>query len=114
MSPPIVQPVLPVDDIGAGVGFYEHLGFDVDRFDSNYSIVGHSGHELFHLQVNLDLDRDSNPTSMYLRVSDADRWHERWKGAGVSVGEIANRDWGMREFSLTDPAGNTLRVGTNL
>jgi hypothetical protein len=114
LSPPTVKPVLPVHDMGDGDGFYERLGFDVERFDSNYSIVGHSGHELFHLQVSDDFDRHSNPTSMYLHVSDAERWHTNWQDAGVSVGEIADREWGMREFSMTDPSGNTLRVGNNL
>ena len=86
LSPPTVKPVLPVYDMGDGAAFYARLGFDVERFDSHYSIVSHSGHELFHLQVSDDLDRHSNPTSMYLHVSDADRW---WAGVrSLDCGEI--------------------------
>ena len=110
----VAKPILPVHDMHEAVAFYEQLGFDVDRFDSAYSIVGNSAQELFHLQTNDHLDRQSNPTSLYLNVSDPGHWHRTWQDVGVSVGEIADRDWGMREFSLTDPSGNTLRVGTNL
>lgn len=31
--------------------------------------------------------------------------------AGLSVTPIADQPWGMREFTLTDPFGNHIRIG---
>ena len=114
VAAPIPKPILQVHDMTAAAAFYDRLGFDVDRFDFGCSIVGYSGHELFHLQIAHQLDQHSNPTSMYLIVSDLSQWHTKWQDAGVTVGEIADLVGGMREFSCTDPSGNTLRVGQSV
>lgn len=47
-------------------------------------------------------------------MSDVDEWHVFWGQSGITVSEVVDRRWGMREFSVTDPAGNTLRIGNNL
>ncbi len=114
VSPPITRPILPVHHMGSAATFYERLGFNVDLFDSTYAVVGHSGGELFHLQVKDDLDRNANPAAMYVHVTDADQWHSMWEGDGIDLSDVADRPWGMREFSLTDPSGNSVRVGGNV
>ena len=34
--------------------------------------------------------------------------------AGLDVTPIADQPWGMREFTLTDPFGNHIRVGRGI
>ena len=43
--------------------------------------------------------------------NDADAWHTRMSAAGLDVTPIADQPWGMREFTLTDPFGNHVRIG---
>jgi hypothetical protein len=31
--------------------------------------------------------------------------------AGLPVSRVGNMPWGMREFALTDPFGNNVRIG---
>ena len=111
---PISTPILAVQDVQAAVTFYERLGFTVDRFNPKYAIVSVEGHEVFHLEVSDIVEASLNPGAAYLNVSNADELRAKWLQAGAPVGDIANRPWGMREFTVDDPSGNTLRVGTNL
>ena len=110
-SRPTTTPVLPVHDMAAVTAFYERLGFEIHLFYPSYALVEHSGRELFHLELNNDLDRSANRAAIFVRVANADEWHSAWREAGIDLGDIADRPWGMREFSLIDPSGNTLRVG---
>lgn len=50
---------------------------------------------------------------MYLHVADPDGTADRWRQAGISVGDVEDKPWGMREFTIEDPSGNQIRVGTN-
>ncbi len=111
---PTATPILPVRDLETASDFYRRLGLQVDHFDAGYAIVVLAGRELLHLQTNTSLDAGSNPSSLYLNVRDVDAWHARWLDAGAPVGAVVDQPWGMREFSIDDPSGNTLRVGTNL
>ena len=58
-----------------------------------------------------DLDTAANRAGCYLVTGDADAWHARMAAAGLPVTPIADQPWGMREFSLTDPWGNEIRIG---
>src|SRR6266536_5330952 len=40
-----------------------------------------------------------------------DAWHARMSAAGLPVTPLQEEPWGMREFTLTDPSGNHLRIG---
>lgn len=47
-----------------------------------------------------------------LRVSDVEAVYEACLEAGAaSVSPLEQKPWAMREFSLEDPYGNTLRIG---
>ncbi len=104
-------PILPVVDMAEAAEFYGTLGFAVVRHDDGYALVVRDGAELFHLRLEPGLDPSANPAALYLHVDDADEWHAGWQAAGAS--EVADRPWGMREFSLRDPSGNLIRVGHN-
>jgi uncharacterized glyoxalase superfamily protein PhnB len=66
--------------------------------------------------------RARRPASVYLHVPDAAALHGRVVAVlggeaspgGAVAAPLADRDWGMREFAVTDPWGNRLRVGQPL
>lgn len=110
----VVKPILPVASMDPALAFYRQLGFDVRSYDSGYAWVLDGGEEIFHLREVAGLDAELNASSCYLHVGDADKWHAAWVAAGVSVGTIADQPWSMREFMITDPSGNLIRVGQNI
>ena len=117
MSPgnsPISTPIFRSTDADGSTSFYKRLGFEVVSYDESYSIVIDQGQELVHLQAVLPGVDFPGPAAAYLNVDDVDRYHRRWADAGASVTEVQDREWGMREFSVQDPSGNVIRVGTNL
>ncbi|MEM7274868.1 MAG: VOC family protein [Actinomycetota bacterium] len=112
----VTKIIFPVADMAAAVGFYRTLGFDVEQYDGGYACVRHRGEELLHLALAQELDPATNRAAGYLHVQDVDRWHDAW---AVVVDDrvtdpLGDRPWGMREFSIRDPAGNLLRIGQNL
>ena len=111
---PVTNPVLTVGDLGRAASFYERLGFSVDRYDDGYAWVKHCSWEWFHLAA-ADPDR-AGGAGAYLHVADVDAWHAAMTtddAAATAVGDIAVQPWGKREFSITDPWGNVVRVGAD-
>jgi predicted enzyme related to lactoylglutathione lyase len=106
-------PILPVLDMDAAVAFYEASGFDVRRYEGGaYSFVSVDDESVFDLDTaEKPLDPSSNNAACYLVVEDITDWHTRLIGLGLAVTEPEDKPWGMREFTLTDPSGNSLRFG---
>lgn len=109
----VAKPILPVADMESAVDFYRRLGFDVEPYDASYTIIALSGDEILHLRVVDDLDLAQNAASVYFHVQDVDVVHGQWTEDGIVTGEVVDQPWGMREFTVTDPAGNLIRVGQN-
>jgi catechol 2,3-dioxygenase-like lactoylglutathione lyase family enzyme/ribosomal protein S14 len=113
-------PTLPVADLAEAVSYYERAGFGVrihrgadgDPGDG-FAFVDRDGASVFDLDAT-DVDIASNRAGCYLVVPDADEWHHRLRDAGLDVTAIADEPWGMREFALTDPSGNRIRIGHGL
>jgi len=114
-------PTLPVVDIPEAVPFYERAGFGVRIYvddDGNggegYAFVDHRGQSVFDLDAAPDMDPSANRAGCYLIAGDVDGWHARMRAAGLPVSDLADQPWGMREFTLTDPSGNRVRIGSAL
>ena len=107
-------PILPVADMDAASGFYRAAGFTVEAYDDGYSFVLHDGREVLHLAAIEDMDVPANRAACYLHRRDVDAIHGSWRAAGMAVTPVGIKAWGMREFSVTDPSGNLVRVGSNL
>lgn len=110
---PTTNPILPVDDMAAAISFYESLGFEVRPWDEGYAWVKHCGWEWFHLRLVDSVD--NNHTSAYLHVEDAQAWYDGMveaSGGSVDLADLEEKPWGKLEFSLTDPAGNLVRIGS--
>lgn len=107
----VAKIVFPTADMTVSIGFYRSLGFEVESYDAGYAWVRLGGAEVLHLAHVDGLDVDANRAAGYWHVQDADRWHERLVAGDPTP--VVDQPWGMREFSLTDPSGNLLRVGHN-
>jgi len=92
------------------VRFWESRGV---RFPpaTHLAIAEREGVEL-HIVV--PQPEDLGPARAYLHVRNIDALHAAWSDAGLPVSELCDEPWGMREFSLMDPGGNRLRVGTSI
>ncbi|MGQ0616090.1 MAG: bleomycin resistance protein [Acidimicrobiia bacterium] len=107
-------PILPVIDMAASVAFYRGAGFDVREYEEGggYAFVTYNGESVFDLdQAEVVLTPGTNGAGCYLIVPDVDVWHHRLQERGHPVTLLEDRPWGMREFSLTDPNGNHIRIG---
>jgi catechol 2,3-dioxygenase-like lactoylglutathione lyase family enzyme len=106
-----VTPTLPVLDMSTAVEFYETAGFEVRVYEGDgFAFVSFDGNSVF----DLGLESAAAGAGAYLVVADPDAWHARLSARGLAVGEVADQDHGMREFTLTDPFGNRLRFGRSL
>ncbi len=110
----VTKIIFPVADMDGALSFYRSLGFDVESFDGGYAWVRHRGEEILHLALVAELRPADNHAAGYFHVQDVDEWHDAWSAAGVEVGPLIDHPWQMREFAMTDPSGNLLRVGQNL
>jgi hydroxymethylpyrimidine/phosphomethylpyrimidine kinase len=112
-------PTLPVVDLAEAVAFYESAGFGVrvyrdehgDRGEG-FALVALDGQGVFDLDLSPGMDPATNRAGCYLVTGDVDAWHARISGAGLAVTSLADEPWGMREFTLTDPSGNRVRIGS--
>ena len=114
-------PTLPVADMAEAVAFYESAGFGVRLYnnesgeeDDGFAFVDVDGQSVLDLDLVPGLDPSANHAGCYVVTGDADGWHARLSAAGLPVTPIGNQPWGMREFTLTDPSGNSIRVGRGI
>ncbi len=109
---PDSTPILPVRDIGEAGEFYESAGFDVRVYEGGgHAFVEYEDESVFDLGLPDTFEVGANRAGCYLIVRVVEPWHARLVEAGVPVTELADQPWGMREFTLTDPSGNRVRIG---
>lgn len=105
---------LTVPDLDLSLSFYTRLGFALDRRDGAFAVLSWNGERLLFL----DGDPRLVPMAeMYANVrvivSDVDAVWREFRDLDVEVVEpIADRPWGLREFTLRDPAGFGVRFAT--
>ncbi|MFG1393254.1 bleomycin resistance protein [Xanthobacter agilis] len=105
-------PTFPAADPEASAAWYQdRLGFVVKFTMEGYAIVGRDEVEIHFWRC---ADKAiAEATSVYVRVDDIDAMRAELVRAadGGRISEVADRDWGMREFYVWDPDGNLLRFG---
>jgi len=105
---PAVIPILPSTDLNRTAAFYRLLGFnELERFDG-YLLLHSAGVELHFASPG-----DEPPGNCFLHVPDAGALWTHLTDQGVTgVGGIADQAHGVREFTVTDPDGNKVRIGS--
>jgi predicted enzyme related to lactoylglutathione lyase len=109
-----VTPTLPVSDMSRAIQFYETAGFDVEPYDDGFAFVELSDQSAFFLALNPAADPATNGAGCYIVVQDVDGWHDRLVADGLPATAVEDMPWGMREFTLSDPSGNHIRVGRSI
>src|SRR5262245_17509122 len=107
------EAIFAVSDVRATVRFYRHvLGFDSEWFWEDPPTFGGVRWGqisiMFCLQPKMQGKTDG--LMHMFRVEDVRGLYERHKAAGAPIfSELANKPWGMAEYSVVDPNGYHLR-----
>jgi len=105
-----------VRDAGRSRTFYERLGFEVAEDRGTFVVLTWEGHELF-LDERPDLpDAPVLPrANVRVMVADVDAYWQRASATRASVVvPIADREYGLRDFTILDPDGFGIRFGSRL
>ena len=114
--PEHATPVLRITDEGDALAFYRRLGFEVEwehRFADDLPLFASIRRGGWHLFLSGHAGDAPLHGLVYLHSGDVDAVYEAWSAEGLGE-PPTDQPYGMRELSVTDPAGNRLRVGTPL
>lgn len=109
-----LYPTLRSRDADAGMQFLK----DAFGFEEHAAYRGDDG-RIHHAELVLGGDMvmlgegDPGDNGAYIAVADADAVYAAAKAAGATITrELADTDYGSREFSCRDPEGHAWSVGT--
>ncbi len=105
-----------VRDASRSKAFYEQLGFHIAEDRGTFVALNWDGHELF-LDQRSDLPdpRPAPQANVRVMVLDVDAYWRRARDMGAQVlAPIADRDYGLRDFTILDPDGFGLRFASLL
>jgi uncharacterized glyoxalase superfamily protein PhnB len=110
-----VAPILSVDDLPAALDWYRRvLGFAVAWTEP----VGLASVCRDAVELNLGKRGEygaPGPSQVYVRLAGIDALYEQVRNAGAAIRvEIADRVYGLRDFSVLDESGNRLDFGEPL
>ncbi len=112
-----VSPFLATEDLPTTLAFYlDKLGFALAwEWGEPTDLAAVCRDEV---ELTLASRADAKPggiSRLYLHIDGIDSYHAQLQSAGVAITvAIADRPYGMRDFSVTDPAGNVLCFGQAL
>ena len=112
-----VSPFLATEDLPTNLAFYlDRLGFSLAwEWGEPTELAAVCRDEV---ELTLASRADTKPggiSRLYLHIDGVDSYHAQLQSAGVAITvAIADRPYGMRDFSVTDPAGNVLCFGQAL
>ena len=119
-----VDPSLTVNDIEASLAFYRDVvGFTLkERWEDNGKLMGvqmMAGKTSFMLgqddwQKGRDRDKGAGVRFFCFTDQDVDSLAARIKGKGGTLTQEPKDEWGMRSFSLEDPDGYKITIGSML
>jgi hypothetical protein len=108
-----VVPIMPTTDIDRTRRHYEQLGFSV-KVVGDFTLTRCDDIELF-FSLSPQHDPKKTASCIYVRVTDADVLHARWRTANIpGLGQLRDTDYDMREFAYVDPDGNMILFGSRL
>ncbi|MGW1544135.1 bleomycin resistance protein [Streptomyces sp. NPDC002309] len=118
-------PILPCRALQPVLDFYTALGFEVtfqQKSPNPYAVVERGGIELQFFGVK-QYEPAESVSTCYVLTDDVDGLHDAFR-AGLRttygripsrglprIGPLKNMSYGVRQFLMTDPGGNCIRVG---
>jgi len=105
----IAIPILPSADLDRTAAFYQALALQVTGRYDDYLVLN-AGPAEMHFTSDGDLEA---PGQAFVHVAEAGRLWKQLKSAAVpGIGPVEDQPHGLREFVVTDPDGNRIRVGS--
>lgn len=108
-----IIPMLPVRSIATSIGFYEKLGFSVEKKNDEWgwAMLLFNGDRLM-----IDQSINTHPSAprqsvLYLYPDDLAAYHAQLRRNGLAIPDLDATFYGMKEFRLDDPDGNRLWIG---
>ena len=114
-----ISPMLAVADMAATLDFYTRiLGFSVSMQSPDYSIVDRNGATIHFMKAASEsvMKAVRGHADIYVEVTDiAPLWEHvsRFKN-DYRIRDLVDRDYGMREFHISDPNGCLVFVGQRI
>jgi uncharacterized glyoxalase superfamily protein PhnB len=106
---------LCVRDLGRAFAFYRALGFASLRLEKDFAVLTWEGHQLFLEETPHLPPADAVRANVRVMVPDVDaRWHAAQALGARVVEPLADRAYGLRDFTIADPDGHGVRFGTFL
>jgi catechol 2,3-dioxygenase-like lactoylglutathione lyase family enzyme len=104
-----------VRSLDRALDFYRSLGFEVVDRKESFAAVAWEGHRLF-LDERPHLEPPPSPQgNVRVMVPDVDARWQRAIGMGARVlAPVADRDYGLRDFTIADPDGFGIRFATRI
>ncbi|MFH8490317.1 bleomycin resistance protein [Streptomyces longisporoflavus] len=118
-------PLFPCHELDETLAFYEAIGFEVtyrQKAPNPYAVIRRGDMELQFFRLK-GYDPQSSYSTCYVVSDDVDTLHAAFR-AGLKqtlgriptrglprIGAVKDMPYGVRQFLMTDPAGNCVRVG---
>jgi catechol 2,3-dioxygenase-like lactoylglutathione lyase family enzyme len=100
---------LPVRSLAESLSFYRGAGFTVERATASFGVLRYGDHYLF-LTERAGVAVGHNPANIRLIVPDVDACFAEAGRRGWPVRHpLADRGYGLRDFTVVDPDGYELR-----
>lgn len=105
-----------VRDLERSKAFYLQLGFDLLSEKEAFVVLTWEDHRLFlEERKDISFPADSPQGNVRIMVADVDAYWRRVSEMKVRVIKpIADREYGLRDFTIADPDGFGLRFGSRL
>jgi catechol 2,3-dioxygenase-like lactoylglutathione lyase family enzyme len=102
-----------VRNLNRAVEFYQGLGFEILSRKHGFATITWEGHRLFLDERPHFEPPASSQANVRVMVADVDTWWCRAKEMGARVlAPLADRDYGLRDFTIADPDGFGIRFAT--
>ena len=104
-----------VRDLDRALDFYQRLGFELLSRHDRFAALTWEGHRFF-LDERPSYEPPSSPqANVRVMVPDVDACWRRATGMAARVlAPIADRDYGLRDFTVSDPDGFGIRFATRI
>jgi catechol 2,3-dioxygenase-like lactoylglutathione lyase family enzyme len=104
-----------VRDIARSTAFYRALGFELLQDKGTFVALTWEGQRLFLDERPGQLPDGAPRANVRIMVADVDACWQRAQDTGAAVfAPLADRGYGLRDFTVLDPDGFGLRFGTRV
>lgn len=107
-------PVLGVKDVAETASFFvDKLGFEARMVmqEMGWAIVTRDG---FDIHMSSNTGENVGRSLVYAYVTEVDALYAEFTATGAAPDAVKDQPYGMRDFYLKDPDGNTLAFGQEI